>query len=269
MLLILFVIPVLAIIAALLVYRLNGKKEILRLDLVQFFYAFILSPVLFVWLKSFLHFLMRSEVEVSLSQTEMFWYDTLFSVFFVFIYGFVVIHAVTKSFKLKRIDDPLHDLFHHSEYFHLWLTHLTVYGGTFLLLTSLAVFNSFVPFEIYMDKAEFYSLLLSGGIIGVIGFLAVWIADPKQQAANFMRLMKLLFGLLFIVHVVIYFLHFPSFSSRFGVYWWSFSAFTSLVLCSLFAYKSEKAQSFFEWLSAKLGSHKDGINIQLFDHKRR
>lgn len=268
MLIILYVIPFLTVVSALLVYRLNGKKEFLKLDLVQFFYAFVLSPILFVWVKSFLYYLMQSEVEVQLTQNQMFFYDTVFSVFFLFIFGFVVIHSLTKSFNLKLHEDPLHDLFHHSEYFHLWLTHLMVFGGVLSFFTAMALFNIWVPFEAVLSKAQFYSLLVFGGATGLLAFLGIWMSDPKQQSANFMRLMKLLFGVLFIVHVLAYFFTYPDFSGKYGMYWWSFTAFTSLVVCSLFAYKSEKAQTLFEWISDKLRHHKNEINIQLFDSKR-
>ncbi|EKD43989.1 MAG: hypothetical protein ACD_72C00045G0003, partial [uncultured bacterium] len=52
----LIIIPLLSLLASLGLYRYNGKKEILRFDLVQFFYAFILMPMIYIWFKSFLFF---------------------------------------------------------------------------------------------------------------------------------------------------------------------------------------------------------------------
>ena len=40
-----FVIPVLVLASATMMYALTGKKEIFKFDLVQFVYAFVVSPV--------------------------------------------------------------------------------------------------------------------------------------------------------------------------------------------------------------------------------
>ena len=50
--------------SALALYRKNGRREILKFDVVQFWYAFVLVPVLFVWFKSFLFFTLRDELNL-------------------------------------------------------------------------------------------------------------------------------------------------------------------------------------------------------------
>lgn len=264
MMTVLYLIPIFSIISAVLVYRLNGKKELLKLDLVQFFYAFILSPMLFIWLKTFLYFLLRVEANISLSSGQLFVIDTIFSLFFIYVFAFVVIHSLTKSFNLKRVRDPLYDIFEHSEFFHLWLTHLIMYLGSQLLISLVSITNIWFPLEVMMGKTSFYTLCLAGLVCGFFAFMIVWLSDPKQERANFMRLMKLSFGFFFLVHVVIYFVFNPPFSPALGLYWWSLCVFTGLVMCSLFAYKSERALSFFERVSDFFKHTKWGNNIQLF-----
>ncbi|MDQ5951035.1 MAG: hypothetical protein QG639_312 [Patescibacteria group bacterium] len=265
----LYLIPVFAIISAVVVYRLNGKREFLKLDLVQFFYAFILSPVLFIWLKTFLFFLLRVEANFSLSIGQLFIIDTVYSLFFLYVFAFVVIHSLTKSFNLKQTHDPLYDLFEHSEFFHLWLTHLIMYLGGMVLLTILGTLNIWFPLEVRVPESMFYILFASGFLSGFLMFMIVWLSDPKQERANFMRVMKLSFGFFFLIHIVLYFVFSPPFSPALGLYWWSLNAFTALVICSLFAYRSERALSFFEKMSDYLKHHKWGDNIQLFNEKNR
>lgn len=251
-----FLIPVLTIISSMLMYKQNGKKELLKMDLVQFIYAFVLMPVLFIWLKSFLYYLMQVEVEVQLSQLEMTLIDTGFSLVFLYIFAFVVIHSLTKSFHLKSSQDPLYDIIEHSEVFHLWITHLVVYIGMMLLITVLAAVNLFFPMQIFSSKFIFYFWNITGLLSGAIAFVMIWIADPKTGSVNFLRIMKLCYGLFFLIHVVLYFTFNPAFNIHYGIFWWSFAAFTSLVICSAFAYKSEKAHNLFSRVAEKL-RHKD------------
>ena len=55
----LVLLPVAMILGSLLAYRFNGRREILRFDLVQFLYAFILTPLTFVWGKVLLFLLVK------------------------------------------------------------------------------------------------------------------------------------------------------------------------------------------------------------------
>ena len=252
MIFVIYLIPVLTIISSMLMYRLNGKKQLLKLDLVQFVYAFVFAPALFIWLKSFLYQLMRVEVEVSLSSLQIFIIDTAFSTIFLYIFAFVVIHSLTKSFNLQSAKDPLYDIFAHSEFFHLWLTHLIVYIGAMGLISILAFVNLYFPLTIDATRPVFYFWTLTGFVAGLISFVMIWISDPKSNGANFTRVMKLFFGLFFLFHVLLYFFLNPNFNIVHGMYWWSFSLFTALMICSLFAYKSEKAHNLFSRVAEKI-----------------
>lgn len=263
----LYLIPLFAVVSGVLLYRHNGKREILKLDLVQFFYAFVIAPLFFVWLKSLVYLLIRKEMGASLSSTAIFVYDTAFSVIALYVFAFVVIHAVTASFQRKMLKDPLHDIFAHSEFFHLWLTHIVMYTGAQLILSVVAALNLFFPLELALTAQSIYLLCTAGIVTGVFGFLGVWLSDPKQDGANFMRLMKVLFGFFFILHVVAYFVITPGFDTRAGVFWFSFFFFSTLVGCSLFVYRSERAQTLFERLSTIMKFKDWGENIQLFKHK--
>jgi len=267
MLSLLYSIPLFAIASAVFLYRLNGKKEFIKLDVVQFFYAFVMAPAFFVWIKSFLFIILRTEIDLRLSTTNLFVIDTFLSVLFLYVYGFVVIHALTKSFSLRRSRDPLYDIFAHSEFFHLWLTHLIVFVGTIMLIAIIATFNLLFPLVIEVPRWGFYLLSTSGLVTGVFFFLVVWLSDPKQDGANFMRLMKLLFGIYFLIHLVQYFLFLPSFSAEYSVYWWSLGASVGLVLCSLFVYRSMRAQTWFERISQYFKHHTWDDRVQLFHRK--
>lgn len=258
----LFLIPILTAISGVLIYKHNGKKEFLKFDLVQFIYAFIFSPILFVWMKTFIYYLLKSDPDLNLSFNEIYVIETGFSVFFLYIFAFVVIHSVTASFNRKRLEDPLYDMFRHSEYFHLWLTHLVIYVGGMLLITIVSLTNLIVPLQFYSNRFGFYLLLLLGIITGVFTFFGVWLSDPKQKA-NFMRIMKLSFGFFWLIHIVVYFFFDPNFYTQYAVYWVSTMIFSSAVVCALFVHRSEKAIMWYE----RLKYFKWGDNIKLFGKK--
>lgn len=245
MTIVLLAIPFLMIISSLLIYRHNGKREFLKFDMVQFIYSFLLAPAMFVWLKSFLFFILRKELEFGLGLTELFVIDTLFSVLCIFIYAFVVIHSLTKSFNLKKYEDPLYDLFNHSEYFHLWLSHVVIYFGLMTVLTFISMVNLSLPLSIPHSKVATYAVVGMGIFSGIVAFLSVWLSDIEQ--ANFMRIMKLLFAFFTLLHIVVYFVFDPKFSIEYGVYWFSLFGFASASGVSLFADRSERVTSWMDW----------------------
>lgn len=267
MLILLLLIPVLALASSLFIYQLNGKRELLKLDLVQFFYAFVLSPVLFIWLKSLLYVLVRSELNLRLSPAQNFMIDTAFSTIFLYIFAFVVMHSLTKSFALKRSRDPLYDIFHHSEHFHLWITHLVMHVGGLIVLNLIALINIFFPIDFPVTQRVFHSFVASGILVGILIFLGMWLSDPKQQKANYMRVVKLVAGVLFLSNVVGYFAIELPFSPAFSLYWWNSFVLATFVSLSLFAYKSERAQNLFERVASWF-KHKDwDFRVQLFEKK--
>ncbi len=259
MLLLLYIIPILAVISSVVLYQHSGKREFLKFDLVHFFYGFVIAPLVFVWLKTFLFVLLKGEFGGNFSPSQLFVFDTAFSVFCLYLFGFVIIHSLTASFNRKMVRDPLYDLFAHSEFFHLLLSHLVIYGGVLVVLTLLAIVNVFFPLQIAISKTEFYMLGGTAMVTGLFAFISAWQFDPKQGGMNFMRLMKLLFGVCFIIHTGVYFTIQPAFNASAGLFWWSFTFFTTLVICSLFAYKSERAQNLFERWSSRFRFKNWGI----------
>lgn len=250
-------------------YRRNGRQEILRFDLVQFIYAFVMMPVAFVWMKSFIFFLLRTQLDVNLSVGQLFFIDSVYSTIFLFVYAFVVIHSLTTSFKLKLTVDPFYELFELSEYFHLWLSHLVVYLGIFVLLTLLAIINVFVPLAIPENKAMLFLVLGVGYVAGLLGYVTVLLGDPQQ--GGFMRIMKLGFALFFLLHVIVYFAFDPRFSVQLVVYWVSLMIFLALISVSVIAHRSARITGVLEELREKFKHTKDwGVNIDLFpQHKEK
>ncbi len=246
----LYLIPLMAVVSALSVYKKNGRKEFLKFDVVQFVYAFILSPVMFVWFKTFLFYILKHELDLRLSLNQLFFVDTTYSVAFLFVYAFVVIHSLTKSFENKRYRDPLYDVFKHSEELHLWVSHFWVYAGAMSLLTMISVLNMWFPLVTTISRWQFYMLVSLGGITGVVVFGGIWLSIFSEK---FMRILKLMYGLFFLIHVGAYFVFDPSFNAGRVMYWFVFMLFMMLVFLSFFFDKSERVVGLFERLSHKAG----------------
>lgn len=263
----LLLVPILTFGSALVLYRFTGRKQFFKLDSIQFFYAFILSPVFFIWAKTLFFTLIRNELAIALSQNEIFVLDTIFTTLLLYIFAFVVIHSLTKTFNLRTSDDPLYDIFYHSEYFHLWVTHLVMFGGLMTVLSVFAIANIFFPLNITVGTSVFRAIVATGVLGGTIGFLGIWLSDP-QQARNFMRVMKLLFGVFFIIHVAFYFMFNPTFSSAYVLYWWSVFAYATMVSYSLFAYKSTRVQTFITKISNSFKHKEWEFRLQLFGEKK-
>lgn len=234
-------VPLLALVASIFVYRYKGRREILRLDSVQFFFAFILMPVIYVWFKSFLFFLLHSYAAMT-TNGLLFW-DTVYSIFFLFLYAFIVIHSLTKSFKIKKVKDPLYDLFEHTEYFHAWVSHTIMFGGAMLLFFFLATINAWIDLPWLITQPQFYGLLvLAAGVAGII-FKAFLISDFGDF--RFMKLMKLLVAIFMVLCVVVYAIFEPSFSGVKTMYWFQFTIFLVLSIISIIV-PSEAARGSWE-----------------------
>ncbi|MBP7768840.1 hypothetical protein KA082_03340 [Candidatus Woesebacteria bacterium] len=251
MAIILFLLPIFVSISGILLYPHNGKKEFLKLDLVQFFYAFIVAPLLYLWFKTFIYFLLKSELGAGVSQFQIFLIDSTFSLLFLYIFAFVVIHSLTATFNRRLVRDPLYDIFAHSEFFHLWVSHVVMYIGLFFILSFVSFLNIAFPLTLQISNMLFYCLCATGLLGGFLTFMVVWLTDLGPTGAKFTRLMKLLFGIFFMLFCVVYFTFTPSFNASRAMFWWSFSALTMLVMCSFFTYKFERAQSFFERISGR------------------
>ncbi|HCC84192.1 MAG TPA: hypothetical protein DEP87_00695 [Candidatus Pacebacteria bacterium] len=243
----LVMIPVLMLIGSILMYRFIGRGEVFRFDIVQFFYAFILTPIAFVWSKVLLFLLLKNNLVQNLSDLNYLLIDNGFSVVFLYIFGFEMVHSLTKTVSLNVSRDPLYDVFGYLEYFHLWLTHLIIFGGGMLIMTILSLVNLFFPLELQLSQFLFYSFVGSGLISGGLIFVSLWLSDPKQEKGfQFMRIMKILIGLLFIIQVGGFFLKEPGLTANYLMFWWSALNFTSLVTCAFLSYRSVRVKS---WLA--------------------
>src|SRR5258708_25304690 len=239
----LFLIPLLTAISAVVLYRHNGKKEILKFDLVQFLYAFVLFPILFIWTKVFVFVLFKNQLFIYLSAGQLFVADTVLSTLFLYIYAFIVIHSLTKSFDLKRKFDPLYDLFQHSEYFHLWLSHVVIFIGIMLLMCVIAFLNITIPSHFTASFPIFLAILFSATIVGIAFFYSIMYSYNASHP-YFMKLMKLLFGVFFLAYMLVYFIFSPTFSIDYVFYWYTFMIFMTLIGLS-FSQRSQKAKRLF------------------------
>jgi hypothetical protein len=256
----LILVPLFTSVIGMLIYKFQGKaKELFSLDLVQFVYLFLMAPTLFVWLKTFLFYLLRNELEPSLSVTEIFIVDTIFTVIAIFVMAAIAIHSLTKTFWIKRHHNPHFDIYHLSEYFHLWWSHIIIWGGAMLLISFVSLANVFAPLELFLAKGAFIAIQVLGSLTGLFLFLAIWMSDPGQ--GNFMRLMKLLLVLFSVVHIVFYFVFDPQFNSRFMMYWFSLSVFVSAAAIGGIFERYEKLGWFRRILLHSGWGDNKGINI--------
>ncbi len=266
----LYVIPLLALISGVYIYRHNGKFELFNLDLVQFFYTFLLAPLFFVWAKSFIYLLLRTELGDTLSSNQLFLADTAFTVIMLYVYAFLVMHSLTKTFRLKSEQDPFYDLFKHSEYIHLWLSHIVVLIGGMAMFFLLGVANVFFPTQWVLRDALFTLLVLGGIVSGMLSYLGIALTDPKQEGRRYMRLMKLAIGCYFLLVVSSYFILSPSFNSYYGMFWFVFFFFTTMFVCALLTFRSSKINN---WFIRFTNKNKDtdfwGMNTQLFSKRKK
>lgn len=242
LIIVLFLVPTLAILSSLYLYQHTGKREILKFDLVQFVYAFILAPVVYVWLKSFLFVFLAQELNLHLSVTDLFIADTIYTIIFLYVFAFLVIHSLTKSFELKRVRDPFYDIFQHSEFFHLLTSHVILYLGAVLLITIISTVNVFIPLEVASNMIVFYVSIILGFIVGIITYTAILLTDDEfdKMYPRFEMFVELVFIIAFLYDVGLYFYFRPGFNLHFGMYWFVFMIFGGFITGSLILDRSEK-----------------------------
>ncbi len=229
---ILFLAPLFSI----LLYNQQGKRQLVNLDLVQFIYLFVVSPILFIWVKNFLFYIFRGEVGASLSVNQLFIIDTTLSVIAFYTFSAIAIHTLTKTFRLQKDHNPLFDWFELSEYFHLWWSHLIIWIGVMSLLTFVSLVNVLVPINISPDAFTTHWAVLIGMFIGAVlyfGMIVRTYLDSESLQANYLRIMKLCFAAFFILHVLLYFIFDPKFNATFAAYWTVVNTFFTAVLFSL------------------------------------
>src|SRR5690606_31295402 len=133
--------------------------------------------------------------------------DTAISLLFFFLSSFVVIHSLTKSFNLKREQDPLYDLHELSEYFHLTLSHFVMFGGGLAVLLFVSLLNVIIPLPIEPNRTFLYSILLMGSLVGFCIYITV--VNYRVATRKFRRIMKFFYGLGFSINVVSYLIFNP------------------------------------------------------------
>lgn len=241
----LLLVPFFVGLAVLVLYRQNGKRQVMRMDLVQFIYSFLVFPVLFIWGKSFIFYLMRYDAVRGLSYGQMFIVDTVFSTIFLYLYAFLIMHSLTKTFNLRWFRDPLYDMFSHSEYFHLWFTHVAMSTIAVTLLIGISVLNLWLPFHFSWSAISMGLVLGLGGLFGLIFFFMIWLSDPQQ--GQFLRIVKIQFALALVVHVLLYFFCTPSLHPRYSIFWLILMIFVSATVCSFLFERSTKAKRVANW----------------------
>jgi len=266
--LLLILMPIVILSAGVFIYKFQGKKDLLHLDLVQFIYTFILAPLLFIWFKTFFFLLLKTNG--SLSEQWLFILDTAFTMLLFYLYAFIVMHSLTKTFRLKSID-PLYDFFYHNEYIHLWLSHLVMLFGSISLLVILGLLNLFLPQGIYFSRQVLIGLLLIGFVSGVVGYLTVMMADPKQQKkrVSFTRIAKLAMGAGFLILMTGFFIITPSFNSGYFLYWFVLTFFAGMTTMGAFSYKSPRFKARIDSWVDHLVHFDWGNNLDLFFKKSK
>lgn len=226
------VIPFSIIIVSIIAYKYIGKKQILKFDLVQFLYAFLFAPIIFIWSKSFLFYLLKNDNFGKLSYGRIFFLDSLFSIFFLYIFAFIVIHSLTKTFQVKKSVDPFYDFFSDSEFFHLFISHFVIYLGAMVLLAVFSFLNLLVPLNLYLTQFWFGIIMLASLIVGMFSFVGIWLYTSVQEGS--LRIFKFLFGIFISLHIICYFIFEPNFHSQYLTFWVVFSIFLTMTYCSFF-----------------------------------
>ncbi len=238
----------LIIIGALFIYRYTGKKRFLKFDLVQFIYAFIIAPLIFIWFKSFAYYLLQTEARV-INQAQLFIADTAVSLLGLFVYAFVIVHFLTKNFEIKRYRDPLYDIFRLSEVIHLWISHLGLFFGGLGMATMLALLNIFFPLEIELSFAVSALMSCMGIILGLLLYVAVWLSNFNKS--KFIKINKIIFAFHFFLLLSVYFIFDVTFIADFLVYWFFFFVYLGVNSFSIFFEKSDSLVRKFEKLHHK------------------
>jgi hypothetical protein len=220
-------------------YRFDGRRTLFNIDFVQFVYAFLILPLMFVVLKVFVYQNL-SELAI-LTPRQLFAVDTLFSVLFLYLAAAKTVHAVTKSFSLKVKNSPGFDIFQLSEYLHMWWSHIAMYVLALCILSFVGLTNLLFPFvESELTRQGFWGSLLFGSVGGLFLYIIIW--NTKLSRGNFLNFMKFLFGIFFALQAIAYVRLRPSFSSEYLVFWMMFALFLTTVLCSFFLERSRRAQ---------------------------
>ncbi|MBD3250396.1 MAG: hypothetical protein GF381_02400 [Candidatus Pacebacteria bacterium] len=246
------ILPFIIIFFSLLIYRFTGRRMFLKMDLVQMIYAFFTSPLLFIWAKHLIYqFFFDDQLKIAqVSFGLWFWLDTSFSVAFLLLYAFIIIHFVTKNFEIRRYKDEQFNILDFSEQLHLWVSHVGIYLGTMVLSALLALFNLFFPLPVEQNIFVFWFVPWLGVVLGVIVYLGIWLSNFTQ--GPFLKVIKLGIAIQTSVLTATYLIIRPAVSPIYFVYWFILTISVSVFLTSIFLEKSDRLMQWAEKLHHKL-----------------
>lgn len=227
-----------------LIYRQMGKKELMKIDLVQFTYAFIISPMIIVWIKTVVFLNLTEASGISDPETK-FIIDTVITILSLFVYAFLVIHSLTKTFALKKDKDPLFDIFEHAEYFHLWLSHLIVYSGVLFFAFALGVANSFFPLPLLNRGIGLVVGIFLGVLLGFIFYYAM-VTYKVEKPEKFDKIMNLQIYIYTFLLTSSYIVFGPKYAPEYSVYWASAAFYLSSVGFSQILKRARRRQKLFK-----------------------
>jgi len=210
------------------------------MDLVQFIYAFFLTPTMLIWIKTVVFFNLESGLNIT-DQEDKFLIDTIITTLSFFIYAFVVIHSLTKTFAIKKAKDPLVDIFEHSEYFHLWLSHIVTYSSGLLIILSMGVINMYKPILIFSNKSNLYLGIAIGLVLSLLFYYALAIYKVESQK-RFDRVMKLQIYLYTFGLMTGYLIFRPKYSPQYTLFWCSIMFFIGTTALSQVLKRTRKKQ---------------------------
>lgn len=236
-----FAVVFFSLILGIVSYKFQGKRAIFSIDFIQFVYLFVLAPAIFIWWKSFIFFSLRDDLLQGMSVSQYFVLDTFLSVIYLYLFGVLAIHTITKVLWLAKHKDPLADIFKISEYFHLWWSHVILFVGAFVLITLISFMNLAFPINIDSSVISRLVMLIAGTLFGVLLYLGVWMADPKQQRRSFMKLMHMCYIICFLIHLFVYLWLTPVFHLQYSLFWINFFAMFTTVFGIAFLPRSTKA----------------------------
>jgi hypothetical protein len=233
MIIYLLVIPILVIFVALYLYQHTGKKEFFKLDVIQLFYTFVVAPMVYVWLKTFIFLMLQENLINGIGYKQFFIYDTIFSLVLIFLYALVVMHSLTKTFAIQKNKDELYDIFEHSEFFHLSFSHVGIYIGLVIVFLIFGILNAFFPLPFSNFLLFELVIIIVGCGLGLVNYLLQY--GYKCYSSLFYKLMKMIVGMWVSTMIGSYFLMEIPFSIDYSIYW--IVTFASLVNFILILFK--------------------------------
>lgn len=214
---------------ALYLYRFSGRRQFLRLDLIQFIYAFVVYPLAFLWMQELLLLFYRSVPEIGPVDQRII--SSSVNLIFLYLYAFGIMHSLTKTLSLRVYRDPLFDVFSQTEYVHEFLSHVGMYTGIFALGSVLSVINIVFPFDIVSTRQAMAMTISAGTILGIALYIVLFITTDKGIGYTaYKKIIRAVAGLSFTAHVILFVLFRPALTMHHGVFWLVASILTAFVL---------------------------------------